>query len=427
MKKVNLIDILEKVIMLLCILIFFANGNILTKYLAAFQYLILFFSILYCFFQTKIKTNLVWVLWLLVIIYFALGIVYSYNVKGTISMLKMYVCFFPLLLCNFDKKKLIKFFEILEAVIIVGAISIIASVLIDKFILNYFSFFITTDPYRILSELREFSFSGLFAEKGNAAFMLNIGIGIIVSKFLSIKKMKFATILELLLFIVALIFTNKRALLVFPVLIFAIIYVFMRDKNKAIKIIKMAVIGCVILIALLKIFPVMGSVFERFVTDDDNHRSELREICLQMYDRNNIVGMGLNSYNKYAYDIGFRLYIAGTKNGIWIYHAHNIYYQILAEGGLIGLLLVVFTFCYSIYKTIRILMVNNDMSNDRKRLIIISLFIQLLFVLYGWTGNTFYYYQQVLIYFVSLLILIGEINYRKEKTIDEKLLEKEAV
>lgn len=427
MKKVNLIDILEKVIMLLCVLVFFANGNILTKYLAIFQYSILFFSILYCLCRTKIKTNSVWVLWLLVIIYFALGLFYSYNVKGTISMLKMYACFFPLLLCSFDRKNLIKFFKILEIVIIVGAISIIASVLIDEFVLKYFSFFITNDPSRILSELNESSFSGLFAEKGNAAFMLNIGIGIIISKCLSIKKMKFGTIVELLLFVVALIFTNKRALLVFPVLIFLIIYVFMKDKNKIIKIIKIGAIGCVALVVLLKVAPVMGGVFERFVTDDDNHRSELREICLQMHDRNNIVGMGLNSYNQYAYDIGFRLYISGTENGVWKYHAHNIYYQILAEGGFIGLFLVVFTFCYSIYKTIRVLRMDNDVIDDRKRLIIVSLFIQLLFVLYGWTGNTFYYYQQVLIYFISLIILIGEINYKNENIMEKSLLEKEAV
>ena len=244
--------------------------------------------------------------------------------------------------------------------------------------------------------------------------MLDIGIGIIIAKYLSNKKMNVNIFVELLLFVIALILTNKRALLVFPIIIFGIIYMFFKDKNKILKILKIVFIGIVALVILLKVFPVMGSVFDRFINDDDNHRSELKEICLLMHENNSIVGMGLNSYNTYAYNIGFRLPIAGTKNGVWTYHAHNIYYQLLAECGYIGITLIIFTFCYSIYRTIKLLR-ECDNTNDRKCHIVLSLYIQLLFVLYGATGNTFYYYQQILIYFIALAIAIREINFQRKK------------
>lgn len=429
MKRINLLGLLEKVILIFCVLIFFTNGNILMKFLDIFEYLLLFFSLLYLLLKKNLKINFIFVLWLIFIIYLFIGIIYSYDTISTLKMLKIYVIFIPLLICEFDKRKMIKMIEVIEVVILIGAISIILSTIIEEMIIRYFSFFVINDPTRILVELRANSYSGLFSEKGNAAFMMNIGIGIIISKLLTFKKSSEKNIFKLIILFVALLLTSKRALLVFPVIIFGIIYMLSRNSKKIKNILKITTFGLVTLIILVQLFPILWNVFNRFITEDDNNRTELKEICIEMYDQNNLIGMGFNTYNTYAYDTNFRLYITGTKNGVWTYHAHNIYYQILGELGIIGLLFILFVFVITVYESFKILRnyeweKNNN--QDRKMLLIFSIFIQLLFILYGWTGNTFYYYQQVLIYFLAISIMFSEFNLQKkeEKTNKNSLLEK---
>ena len=121
-----------------------------------------------------------------------------------------------------------------------------------------------------------------------------------------------------------------------------------------------------------------------------------------MFKDSPLIGQGLGTFNEYNYDLGYRDY-GGT---MWTYEAHNIYYQILGELGIIGLLLIICTFIYAIILTIKLLRENNIRNNKKYRfLLYISLYIQLLFLVYGLTGNTFYYWHQLYLYMIAISII----------------------
>jgi O-antigen ligase len=420
MKKMNIKNLTENLILIICSLIFFANANIITKALKILIYLLFIVTLFYIInFKSKnIKINKINIKWIIALTYLFFGIFISYNPQETIKMIKFYLLFFPIIFCEISEKKIEGYFEVLKKIIIIGAISIIISLFIDNFILKYFSFFITANPLRVALELGGSTYSGLFSEKGNAAFMLNIGLAIVGADVMSSKKINLKKIFEIILFLFTLILTNKRALLIFPVLIFIVIYMFTKDKYKILKLLKYLLIGGIVIFSIIKFSSINLRVFDRLINDDDNHRTELKQNAILMYKEKPIFGMGLNTYNQYSFDIGFRLQLNGaTENGVWTYHAHNVYYQLLGETGIIGIIIILIALLTPIYHGLMLLR-KNKISDSTKKILIISLYIQILFVIYGYTGNTFYYYQQILIYFIALSItnlLINKEGVKNEK------------
>lgn len=425
MKKINIKVVLEEIILILSSLIVFANANIISNHVGVISWLMFVLSLVYVvMFNRGVIKNKILYIFGFTIVFLMVHSLFSYDIRNSYRLMKFYVFFYIFLFVNHSENSIATFFDVVKKIIIFGAITIVISPMIDNFVLNYFSFFVKANPVRIMGELSENTYSGIFSEKGNAAFLLNIGIALIGSKFLSNdfknNREKKVNVVEIFILFIALILTNKRALLVFPIIIFGFIYLFIKDKNKILKILKFLFPALILFVILINCFPVMGTVFDRFINDDDNHRSELKMVCVEMNHKRPLFGFGINTYNQYAYDIGFRLnvYGSGDTDGIWRYHAHNIYYQLLGEVGYLGLLIIIFTFVYSIYNTVKVLRECSNKNN--KKNIIFSLYVQMLFVIYGFTGNTFYYYQQIAIYFISIKFLLTEIEKNKGENTNEK-------
>lgn len=418
MRKINIKNLIENIAIILASIVFFANANIFSPYVGIILWAIFCLSILYIvMYNKKEKVNEKMQVWGLAIIYLILNMIFSYNIEKSFELLRIYVFFYTFLTINRSEKSINTFFKYIKNIVLFGALTIIISPMITDFISRFFSFFVKASPIRQMAELQEHTYSGIFSEKANAAFILNVGIAIVGSNLLfkneKKPKEKKKNIIELIILFVALILTNKRALLVMPVMIFLFIYIFVREKNKMLKILKFLIPSIIGLMILINVFPVMGNVFYRFINDDDNHRSELHAVCIEMNQKKPIFGYGINSYNTYAYDSGFRLHVFGTDDSnIWKYHAHNIYYQLLGETGYIGLVLIILTFTFYIYQSIVLL--RQTTRPESKRILFFSTYIQLLFVLYGYTGNTFYYYQQIAIYFIAISFLITEIKQKNK-------------
>ena len=72
-------------------------------------------------------------------------------------------------------------------------------------------------------------------------------------------------------------------------------------------------------------------------------------------------------------------------------------------------------FCVALVKTINIIVKKKDLLDmEQKRILGFSLYMQLFFLIYGLTGNTFYYFQQIYIYLFVLSIVIDMEKELKE-------------
>ena len=134
-------------------------------------------------------------------------------------------------------------------------------------------------------------------------------------------------------------------------------------------------------------------------------RTKLSAYAFDMFEEKRITGKGLNTYNYYIKNRGYRVKTKWNQTGIWNYNAHNIYYQVLGESGIIGIVLFADFLIYNMYNTIKLIFKIGKKNNKNKRLLLFSLYIQLLIVTYGITGNPLYSPYQFIFYIIAINIL----------------------
>lgn len=411
-KTKNKLNFFEEIMLILFLLTLFTGRNVISK--LKWEIIILYFIIpvldIICNNKKIIITKII-KKWIIIAIYSILGIIYSYTPKTSIIYIVILVIGSLFLTYKIDIRVFLEFFKIAKILCIVFAISNILSSVIVNFIPKYFSFFvINLKPIYI--ELAGKNYSGLAGEKAVSAFILNIGIGIIYSEVLVNGKVDKKNIMFLLILFCGLFLTGKRMLTLIPLVLIFAMYICASEKNKIIKLMKMSSVIVAGIAVLLIVFPNITHVVDRFKDSDDNGRKELWNTCIKMYKDSPIFGQGLGTFNNYNYDIGYRDY-DGKK---WTYEAHNIYYQILGELGILGFIIIVGTFIYTIMKAIRLLRTEEIFKKKKfKYLLYISLYIQFLFVIYGITGNTFYYWHQLYIYLIGVSIINTMIEYTQRK------------
>lgn len=416
MEKTNKLSFVEKIMIILFLATLFTGRNIISK----FKWLIIALFFLIPLLDIVINRKKIYITkitskWLIIALYIFIGIVYSYSPKTSIVYIAIFLIGALFLTYKINIQVFTKFIEIAKVLCIAFAISNILSAVITNFIPKYFAFFVTNlEPIYI--ELAGKNYSGLAGEKAVSAFIINIGIGIIYSEILINGKVGKKNVILLLILFCGLFLTGKRTLTVIPLLLLFVMYICASEKNRVIKVLKMSSLVVVGIIILLLIFPSITHVIQRFFNADDNGRKELWDSCIKMYQDSPLLGQGLGTFNDYNYFLGYRDY-GGVK---WNYEAHCIYYQILGELGTIGFILIVSTFAYTIFITVKLLRTKEIMSNNKyKFLIYVSLYIQLLFIVYGITGNTFYYWHQLYMYMIGISILNTSIGYRQsQKNID---------
>ena len=174
--------------------------------------------------------------------------------------------------------------------------------------------------------------AGLAFEKAYAAFICNLGLGMIFAEYICHKSHKY--IIQSLIVMVALMMTGKRTLFIIPIAVL-LIYVILFSKNN--KFIKLAGVGLGITIFIIGAYvlvPGASLIINRIVNSEGDVLSG-REVfwnyAMEMFRQNPLFGKGFLSFNDYAFYRGFRYY--GER---WNYQAHNVYIQLLAETGIVG-------------------------------------------------------------------------------------------
>lgn len=241
---------------------------------------------------------------------------------------------------------------------------------------------------------------GLTSHYSTNGMYLSIATIYFFSIYLNKKEKKYFILS--VLSIVALLFTAKRAHLLFTIISCLVMFLVTNKSKMSNKVISITLllVFFVIFIQVLSIFiPQLLSVIERFeegVSSGNllNGRQELYELAIDIWKKNIFFGNGWG-----AFSFNFHYHLDYTGYGVEYMDAHNVYLQLLCECGFIGLVYFIYIASNTALKSLKILLKNKKNDNFYMAF---SFGFQVFFLLYCLSGNPLYDIQCYFIYFLCI-------------------------
>ena len=259
-------------------------------------------------------------------------------------------------------------------------------------------------------------YSGAFYEVSFSAFVLSIGVACFFSSLIN-KNKKILNIIMIIYLYYAVVLTDKRSFILSIPIIIIILSTICIDKKNNYKIIFIGmIVGVVLIFSLNNIEKIVGFI----LSDGSNSAIQLSSrqkywyIIESMIKKNPIIGCGLNSFDYYFNLSGiksFYLEFAG---------AHNSYFQIIGEMGILGAVLYfsgIISILFRAIKCIKICKLKGD--KVKSYLVITATFTIILCIFYAMTGNVFYQPQELITFFVFSNIIINEHIYLSKVFVKE--------
>lgn len=211
-------------------------------------------------------------------------------------------------------------------------------------------------------------------------------------------KKKKNTLLIFLIELFGLILTTKRGPLLFSLAALFITYIITDRRVIAKRIVKILLISVVFIVFLYitaSFIPAMVEVVKRFSRDGTSGREGMYKLALSMFFRSPIIGCGTGSYR-----INFFYKLAIDSEHLYL-NAHNVYLQLLAENGIIGLGIFLVVSGATLFRSIKLLRFfhTNGLRKEEEYLST-SVVFQVFFLLYCITGNPLYDSMVYMPYFI---------------------------
>src|SRR5699024_2768043 len=425
------------IILLLAILIYsvgiFTSETFISSYNIKIIYIvatIFTFLIYYILSKRKITVYIVELMWLLFFLYFILHFMVQGNIKGIFIVdtlvFSTLVILLALMKLNIQYYKFALNIMLLFAIIHAfgSLLQFLNMELYSKVVLSRFSEIYQTEILRIYHNS---SYTGFTRQSAYISGFLVFGIAISFYMINHYKNKVLRTIviicLPLLLF--SLFLGGKRAHLIFMVIAFLVTYLFSTNLRRFfLQIIKLTSILMLFFISIITIYffytpnptSQFGKIFIKFdntiqglIAGEDVTRGRvyLYDYAIELFKDNPITGIGWRMFNELTF--GFLSSTSGS-------HPHNIYIQLLTELGIVGFILFIIPVIYVVIKTIRLLMSSEKILNNGglwKSALQFSLFTQIFFILYGFTGNLLTDHMYILIYVFAVSITLSAIKYSK--------------
>lgn len=397
----NINRMLTEFLVILTSILILNTYSFILKYYSVLRLGIVFIIVFCCVFGPKcwgfrfskrlFRDN---ILWIIFSAFLWSGCLYSYDRASSISFCIIFSSYMLLLFVGKMKLFYVKLIGMLEILLLFGAISIYINVLIPNIMIGPFRFFLSPAA---ISNVEFFVsnhvYTGFFGDNANAAFAMNIGFAISLVKYINKRTKKY--LIQAILFFGTILFTGKRMLIIIPVIMICISALFL-VKNKKVK---RNIVGILfVLIILFGVATTIPSVNKLFFRNSDDlltgRSTILWPTAFMMFNSRKLFGTGINTFN----------YMINSNNAnnstlsSWGFHAHNIYIQLLGETGIIGIIFFATLLLVNIVRTVRLIKSNSSNSI----ILSISLLLQVIWIVYGMTGNTFYYTAQLLVYIVAI-------------------------
>lgn len=383
----------EKTYNIIFLLIMYSGSTFLSKYVMELVCLLIlirimqsgFFNIV--FFYKKIQLIHIFLVIFNIFLFFQLFVSFDKNI--TFVFFQRFLIFLIFLLYPLKNRINYQILNLIKRYSIFIAISILGSSIIYKT-----------------------KMGGLVGDYQSAGMMMSISYGIFLIDFYLEKKNKGKNIAGLFLCLLALFTSGKRMFTLIVLFFYLLIFYLINKKGKIKKIILLSslmILGSILSYILI---PQVRTVVERiiFYSGDKtyNGRGYYWIAALEIFKNNKLYGIGMGCFSSY---FNFKFHRLGNLEA---YDAHNIYIQMLAEGGVIGETLLIILLFYPTYKTYFLLKKKLLNKNDL-RVCLFSFYILLWFILYGLTGNPLYGANQEFFYIVGVSMMLSVYKIVKER------------
>ncbi|MBA5746958.1 O-antigen ligase [Aerococcus sp. 150760007-1] len=341
----------------------------------------------------KIKLNIENLSWIGFLIFLVIGAFISENQSESFQYVVTVILFWLNYLILSDNKnwaeQFIKNMEVICIIFTLGSvIQIVApNILISINNLHLFG----QELVRATNFVQLNVLVGFTSQSGINGFIMSILLILILIKFLygNEKKQKYLY-LTAYLFVFYLIFlTEKRGFLIFNILI--TIYLFAINYEKKYKIIFPIIVIIIAFLLVLFRTDIGNNILERTMVQDDisSGRFPMYRAMWNDFINNPIFGNGTYST--------IQEFSAG--------HGHNIYIQVLRENGIFGFLFFIMLIGFTFIKTQ--LAFKTYLNTTTKMILSLSIGLQLLFILWGMTGNPLYDVFALFTYFIAIALPYG--------------------
>ena len=198
---------------------------------------------------------------------------------------------------------------------------------------------------------------------------------------------KYREYCKLILIMIALLLTAKRAHLIFSVAALVFTYFLISNKkNKTVKIVGIAIVAVLLFYLISYFIPALGDTFDRFMQaeneDISNGRFKFWNWAYGQYLEHKAFGIGW---------FGFRFNQTVSYSETSYFDAHCIYVQLLCESGIVGFSITVFALLFTWIKgVVYIKKYRYSCDQNTYYTLYASSAIQLFCILYGITGNVLY-------------------------------------
>lgn len=341
-------------------------------------------------------------IWLPFIIYTIIG--YLIN-KQLVYSLYWLSCLLALLLAY----KMNDFSETIIKLIYVIGIFFTVGVFFEFFFHGLYDRYIATlyktADRMILIGHSNYGFAGFTYQLDTTAIGVMFALGIFLYFFR--KKYDVAkNVIICIIFLLAILLTGKRIFIAAAIVV-PLIISFSTEENGIKRSYK--ILGVILIVALgvyfilsnaqilynSKLFHRIGSTIIEYQKglDYSAGRNNFAKIAISLFKKSPIWGIGPGNF------------IIQSKLGT---DAHNTYLQVLCEQGIIGGIFYVFALVSTLFFTIK--KIRNCEDEHILSVSKISLFIQLTYILHGFTGNTNINLYGYMMYYISLSLMLSAQN-----------------
>lgn len=382
-------------------------------------------SLIFCKFAIKefdLKGKRAFILYCLFLIYLIVNAFLSYSANTSLEYSLIFIASFFLFFVEWSKKNLKTFFIFGRIVCVIFACTILLAVVAPNIIILISQYFNPGRSEVIASEISVGQYSGLVGEKALAAYAMVFGANIeIAYYYIQNKKLDFKNYGFIFLYFVCTFLTGKRMLAVILLAQIAVALLLFEIKNKGAKVFIGCFVAMIIVIIVLLAIPQVNIVIARFIAgeDDDtfNGRTLFWDCCIEMFNEKPIFGYGFGTFNDvFAEKVEYVFH-----DTLWNMHAHNMYLQMLGECGIVGFLIFILILLVFLILSIK-LFKSSCLPDFWKGVLWFSIGSQILFIIYGITGNCLYDVQQIFAHLLSLSIYftVNRINKRYSVSVDKQ-------
>ena len=232
------------------------------------------------------------------------------------------------------------------------------------------------------------SYYGITSSNFLNAFYISIFSAVFSAKILNCKKRYLVNCFMYIVGILTIFLTGKKGLIIANILAFFICLI-VTEKTKIILLIKRFILvlftgGGILFFINLKT-SIISNIMQLTIESDDvsNGRFAMYSMAWNNIEKNFVLGQGWGS--------SYILFSQGV---------HNIYIQLLYEIGIIGVFLFILFFIFNL--SCNIGNIKKCIDREEKIILVFCLYIQIVFLIYGMSGNPLFYYSTLLIYFIVL-------------------------